>query len=157
MSAPKSVVKIRGTHVTYTSSVDFACYNIYELSRAAMRDVGKFLANSMRAGLRKMPGSRQDAEVKSYTAGHITFKVPYDPNGLPHVEVGNLPDSWYTQEHEFGSSRKPSFSVLRKAAFDNVATIVKIESQYLSAMSSEASALSLISEGEYKGGAAANE
>ena len=35
---------------------------------------------------------------------------------------------------------------------DNVAEIVKIESQYLSALESEARALELISEEEYQGG-----
>lgn len=152
MSAPKSVVKINKNGVTYTSKVDFACYNIFELSRAAMRDVGKYLANRMRYGLRMLPGSKQDKEVKKFTAGHITFKVPYNPNGLPHVEVGNTKKSWYTEEHEFGSSKMPKRGIFHKAAQDNIAQIIKIESQYLSALEDEAKALSLISENEYSGG-----
>lgn len=152
MSAPKSVVKIRGTNVEYISKVDFACYNIYELSRAAMRDVGKFLANSIRAGLRKMPGSKQDKEVKSFTAGHITYKVPYNPDGLPYLQVGTKPESWYNEEHELGSSKKPKFGILKKTAQDNIAKIIEIESKYLSALEDEARALSLINEGEYSEG-----
>lgn len=152
MSVPKSVVKIRGTNVTYTSSVDFACYNIYELSRAAMRDVGKFLANSIRAELRKLPGSKLDKEVKQFTAGHVTYKVPYNPNGLPFLQVGIKPESWYTEEHELGSSTKPKFGVLNRVAHANVAKIIEIESKYLSALEDEARALSLIDEGEHTGG-----
>ena len=42
MSAPKSVVRFKKDGIEYISNVDFACYTIVELSRAAMRDVGKF-------------------------------------------------------------------------------------------------------------------
>ena len=43
MSAPKSVVKIEKNGVKCTSSVDFCEYSIKELTRAALRDVGKFV------------------------------------------------------------------------------------------------------------------
>lgn len=151
MSVPKSVVKIRGTNVTYTSSVDYVCYNIYELTRAAMRDVGKLLANATRAGLRKLPGSKQDKEVKAFTVGKgtVTFQVPYDPNGLPHVEVGITPESWYTEEHELGSSKKPRFGVLKAAAQQNIAKIIEIESQYLSALNGDGSSLGQAGGGDF--------
>ena len=150
MSAPKSVVKINKNGVTYTSKVDFACYNIFELSRAAMRDVGKYLATRMRAAARKLPGSQNDRFVRYKTAG-IIFKVPYDPNGLPHAEIGTKEDSWYTEEHERGSSKQPRRGILHDTAYQNIAQIIEIESQYLSALEDDAKALSLISEGEYSG------
>ena len=150
MSAPKSVVKIKNGNVEYISRVDFACYNIFELSRAAMRDVGKFLATTMRAKARKLPGSRKDRFVR-YKTGGIIFKVPFDPNGLPHVEIGTTAESWYTDEHEIGSSKQPRRGIMKDTAFMNLAKIVEIESKYLSAMEDEAKALSLISEGEYSG------
>ena len=43
MSVPKSVVKVKKNGVEYTSNVDVASYYIHELSRAALRDVGKFV------------------------------------------------------------------------------------------------------------------
>lgn len=150
MSAPKSVVKIKKGGVEYTSRVDFACYNIFELSRAAMRDVGRFLANRMRAKARALPGSKQDRFVR-YRTGGIIFKVPFDPNGLPHVEVGTKEDSWYTEEHELGSSGQPRRAIMKTTAYENLAKIIEIESQYLSAMEDEARALRLISEKEYSG------
>ena len=48
MSAPKSVTKINKNGVTYTSNVDAAQYYIHELSRAALRDVGKFVRTKWR-------------------------------------------------------------------------------------------------------------
>ena len=151
MSAPKSVVKIKKGNVEYTSNVDFVSYNIFELSRAAMRDVGKFLATTMRSKARKLPGSVRDKFVR-YKTGGIIFKVPFDPNGLPHVEVGTTEDSWYTEEHENGSSGQPRRGIIKDTAYMNLAKIVEIESKYLSAMEDDAKALSLINEKEYSGG-----
>ncbi len=153
MNVPKSVVKIKKKGVTYTSSVDFACYNIFELSRAAMRDVGRFLTNRMNAASRKLPGSQQDKDVKKYTA-QFRYKVPFNPNGLPYVEVGvqDNKSSWYTEEHELGSSKQPRRGIMRDTAYANLPQIIEIESQYLSALADEAKALSLIDEGEHSGG-----
>lgn len=150
MSAPKSVMKISKGNVTYESKVDFACYNIYELSRAAMRDVGRYLATQMRSAVRKLPGSRKERFVRYKTAG-IIFKVPWSNSGLPHVEIGPKEDSWYTEEHERGSSKQPRRGIMHDTAYMNIAKIIEIESQYLSALNDEAPALSLISEGEYSG------
>ena len=48
MSAPKSVVKIDKNGVKYTSDVEFCEYSIKELTRAALRDVGKFIKRQFR-------------------------------------------------------------------------------------------------------------
>ena len=150
MSAPKSVVKVKKGNVTYISNVDFACYNIYELSRRAMYDVGKYLAHMIRRALRQLPGSKKNRFVR-YKTADLTHKVPFDPNGLPHLEIGTTEDSWYTEEHELGSSGQPRRGVFKDTAYKNVATIIEIESKYLSAMEDEAEALRLIHEGEYSG------
>ncbi|WP_300766991.1 hypothetical protein [uncultured Acetatifactor sp.] len=42
--------------------------------------------------------------------------------------------------------------ILTKAVYDNIAEIIKIESQYLSALEDEAEALALISAAERDGG-----
>ena len=151
MSAPKSVVKIKKGNVEYISSVDYACYNIYELTRAAMRDVGKFLAGQMRIEARKLPGSQEDRFVRYKTAG-IIFKVPFNRDGLPHVEIGTTADSWYTEDHELGTSGQPRRGILKDTAYKNLAKIIEIESKYLSALEDEAKIQSLISGGEYTGG-----
>lgn len=151
MSVPKSVMKINKKGVQYTSSVDRASYTILELTRAALRDVGRYLARTMRSTARKLPGSKQDRFVRYKTAGFI-FKVPWAKTGLPHLEVGAKQDSWYTEEHELGSSKQPRRGIMRDTAFRNIAQIIEIESKYLSALEDEAAALRLISEQEYSGG-----
>ena len=151
MAAPKSVVRFSKNGVEYTSSVDKAQYTIVELTRAAMRDVGKFLAGQMRASARKLPGSQQDRFVRYKTAG-IIFKVPFNRDGLPHVEIGTTADSWYTEDHELGTSGQPRRGILKDTAYKNLAKIIEIESKYLSALEDEAKTLSLTGGGEYTGG-----
>ena len=150
MAVPKSVIKIKKGNVEYISSVDYVNYNIYELSRAAMRDVGRYLATKMRASARKLPGSQRDRFVRYKTAGFI-FKVPYNPGGLPYAEVGVKPDSWYTEEHENGSSKQPKRGIIYDTAHDNLDTIIEIESKYLSALNGDSSALPSFGGGEYSG------
>ena len=61
-------------------------------------------------------------------------------------------NAFYGLFQEIGSSRQPKKGLLTSAVEDNIAEIVKIESQYLSALENEAEALSLISEEDYEGG-----
>ena len=152
MAVPKSVVRFKKGNVEYTSNVDFACYTIVELSRAAMRDVGKFIARTANTKAMKLPGLKKSRRVRGRTSTFL-YKVPWAASGLPHLEVGVTHDTWYGVEQELGSSKQPKRAILRNSAHDNIAKIVEIESKYLSALEDEARALSLISEGEYKGGA----
>jgi HK97 gp10 family phage protein len=78
--------------------------------------------------------------------------VPWATTGLPHLEVGVTHDTWYGVDQEMGTSNQPKRQILRKAAYNNIAQIIEIESQYLSALEDEAKALRLISEEEYSGG-----
>lgn len=152
MAVPKSVVRFKKGNVEYTSNVDFACYTIVELSRAAMRDVGKFIARTANSKAMKLRGLKKSRRVRGSTST-FRYKVPWAAAGLPHLEVGVTHSTWYGVEQELGSSKQPKRAILRNSAHDNIAKIVEIESKYLSALESEARALSLISEGEYKGGA----
>ena len=152
MSVPKSVVRFRKGNVEYTSNVDFACYTIVELSRAAMRDVGKFIARTANEQAMKLKGLKKSRRVRGRTSTFL-YKVPWAASGLPHLEVGVTHDTWYGVAQEMGTSKQPKRSILRKSAQDNIAKIIEIESKYLSALESEARALALIDEGEYKGGA----
>lgn len=151
MSVPKSVVRFRKNGVEYISSVDKASYTIVELSRAAMRDVGKFLARTANDAAMKLPGLKKSRRVRGKTST-FRYDVPWAKSGLPHLDVGVTHDTWYGVEQELGSSKQPKRQILRNAAYFNVAKIVEIESQYLSALEDEAKALSMISEGEYSGG-----
>ena len=151
MSVPKSVVRFKKGNIEYTSNVDFACYTIVELTRAAMRDVGKFLARTANEAAMKLPGLKKSRRVRGRTSTFL-YNVPWAKTGLPHLEVGVTHDTWYGVEQETGSSSQPKRSILKNAAQLNIAKIVEIESKYLSALEDEARALSLIDEGEYSGG-----
>lgn len=152
MSTPKSVVKFSKNGITYTSNVDFACYSIVELTRAAMRDVGKYLTRTANSEAMKLPGLKKSRRVRGRTSTFL-YKVPWAKAGLPHLEVGVTHDTWYGVEQELGTSRQPKRGILRNSAHDNIPQIIEIEAQYLSALKSEAAVLQRISEKEYKGGA----
>ena len=151
MSVPKSVVKINKKGVQYTSSVDRASYTILELTRAALRDVGKYLARTANSAAMKLPGLKKSRRVRGRTSTFL-YNVPWAKTGLPHLEVGVKHGTWYGEQQELGTSNQPRRQILRNSAHDNIAKIIEIESKYLSALEDEARALSLISEQEYSGG-----
>jgi hypothetical protein len=151
MSAPKSVVRFRRNGIEYISNVDFTCYTLVELSRAAMKDVGKLLTRTANSKAMKLPGLKKSRRVRGQTST-FRWKVPWAKSGLPHVEVGVTHNTWYGVEQEMGSSKMPKLGFLRDSAYSKIPQIIEIESHYLSALSSEAAALAQISEGESKGG-----
>lgn len=152
MAVPKSVVRFRKNGIEYTSSVDFVNYSIVELSRAAMRDVGKFLARTANSKASKLPGLKKSRRVRGRTSTFL-YSVPWASSGLPHLEMGVTHATWYGEQQETGSSKMPKHGFLRNSAYENIPKIIEIESKYLSALEDEARALALIDEGEYKGGA----
>lgn len=152
MAVPKSVVRFKKGNVEYISSVDKAQYTIVELTRAAMRDVGKYLARTANAKAQKLKGMKGHKRVMGRSSTFL-YKVPWAKAGdLPHLEVGVTHSTWYGVDQEMGTSKQPRRQILRNSAHDNIAKIIEIESQYLSALEDEAAALSKISEEEYKGG-----
>lgn len=158
MPTPKAQAKIRykkgKTEVTYESNIDAAEYYLYELSRAALRDVGKFIATKFKEAF------YQHFERHSGDAGKATKYqvISGKKTQFPRVQIGlktGKVDGFYAYFQEFGTSRGiPRLNLLTKTTQENIAEIVKIESQYLSGLSDEASRLeSLISESEYEGDA----
>ena len=151
MSAPKSVVKLSKNGVEYTSSVDKCEYYIFELSRRALMDVGRFVtrkfAESYYQIFKKHKGlARKAIRYKVYSNKNTQY--PREQIGLKNTKVG-----FYSMFQEFGSSKTPKYNLLTKAVEDNIQQIVEIESQYLSALEDEAKALSMIeSEDDYEGG-----
>lgn len=151
MAVPKSVVRFRKNGVEYTSNVDFASYTILELTRAALRDVGKYIARTANSEAMKLPGLKKSRRVRGRSSTFL-YNVPWAKTGLPHLEVGVKHGTWYGEQQELGTSGQPKRGILRNAAHDNIPQIVEIESKYLSALEDEAEALRLISEEEYTGG-----
>lgn len=150
MSAPKSVVKVKKDGVEYTSNVDACEYYLFELSRAALRDVGKFV----KAQFREKYYQHFDRETGN--AGHATsYTVLSGKNTkYPRVEIGlkkSQIKGVYAYEQEFGTKNVPKLGLLTESVEGNIAQIVEIESKYLSGLEDEARALAMInSEDDYE-------
>lgn len=148
MSVPKSVVKVKKDGVEYTSNVDACQYYIFELNRAALRDVAKFVRaewkKAMYEKFEKHTG-RAGGVVKSVVLSNKKTKYPRVELGLKNGK----PNGFYGFYQEFGSSRTPKYGILTDAVESNIPKIIEIESKYLSALEDEAQALALISEEEY--------
>jgi HK97 gp10 family phage protein len=148
MSVPKSVVKVKKGGVEYTSNVDAAEYYIFELNRAALRDVGKFVRKKWKeafySSFKKQSGDAGRATSQAVLSSKNT-KYPRVELGLKTGKV----DGFYAYFQEFGTSKTPKLGILRDTVESNVAQIVEIESKYLSALEDEAQALALIDESEH--------
>lgn len=145
MAVPKSVVKIKKGNVEFVSNVDKVQYTLTELTRAALRDVGKFICNVFRS---KYYGifSRKKGKVGRYMQYWVRSRDL-------DLQVGLKPNAFYGGFQEFGSSKTARLGLLTKTVEENIPKIVEIESKYLSSLESEAEALRMINEEEYEGGA----
>ena len=153
-SQTKTIVKDGRTEVTYESNLDATQYYIYELNRAALRDVGKYVAKAFRTAFyshfKKHTGDAGKATKYKVISGAKTTS--------PRVQIGlktGQVDGFYAYFQEFGTSTGiPRLGLLTHSVQDNVAEIIKIESQYLSGLSDEAAQLeALINENDYEGDA----
>lgn len=140
MSTPKSVTKINKNGVTYTSEVDKAEYYIYELTRAALRDTGKFIKREFR--------TRFYGEFRRITgkAGKVTYGKVYSGKsttaprleiGLPHSKAGKTVEGFYAYFQEVGTEKLAKKQFLQKSVEENVSKIREIQSQYLSGLNKD--------------------
>lgn len=150
MSVPKSVIRFDKNGIRFVSSVDRCQYTIQELTRAALRDVGKMVSRYCNQAAQKLPGMKKNPRVRARSSAFQYWARKQECDLL----VGIKHDTWYGVRQELGTSKMPKHGILRNTVYDNIPTIVEIESQYLSALEDEAKALSLIeSEEDYEGGA----
>ena len=145
MAIPKSVVKFKKGNVEFISNVDRVQYTLNELTRAALRDTGKFLCNRFRSGYYGL-FKKKKGKVGKYTQYWVR-KKDLD------LQIGIKANAFYGGFQEFGTSKTKKLGLLTKTTESNIAKIVEIQSKYLSSLEDEAKALALINEGDYKGGA----
>lgn len=147
MSVPKSVVKFDKNGITYTSNVEAAEYTIQELTRAALRDVGKFITRKFKelyySTFHKMSG-------KAGRACQYWVKTKVTPIELQVGIKGGRIEGFYSRFQETGTSKQRKYGLLERAATENLQTIREIESKYLSAINDD-DAERLINEAEYEG------
>lgn len=139
MALPKSVVKIKKDGVEFVSNVDRVNYTIVELTRAALRDVGRFVCNRARKKIHRKTGR---------LAKNTQYWVRKRECDL---QVGFKPGGWYGLYQELGTEKQPKIGALYNSVKENINTIRDIEAQYLSAIEDEQKVENLINEGEYEG------
>ena len=143
MSTPKTVTKVLPNGVEYTSNVDKCEYTIKELSRGALRDVAKFVMKEFKSsyyGYYQKHSGKGGKVPKAKVWSSESTQYPRVQIGLKKGKV----DGFYGLFQELGTSKVKKQGFLTHAVEDNVATIIEIESQYLSALEDEAKALRLI-------------
>lgn len=145
MAIPPSITKIKKGNVEFIDSCDRVNYTLTELTRAALRDTGKFICHMFRQNYYKI-FKRKKGNVGRYTQYWVRKKEG-------DLQVGIKPNAFYGGFQELGSSKTAKIGLLKDTVQKNIPKIIEIQSKYLSALESESRALALIDEKEYKGGA----
>lgn len=142
MAMPKSVIRMnKRDGVTFKSNVDQVQYTIHELSRAALKDVGKFVAREAKQNIPRRTGRGRK---------NIQYWVRYKQKH-PDLQIGIKPGGFYTGFMELGTQNQPKIGAIYNAVHDNIDMIINIQSKYLSALS-KGNATSLLDESEEIGG-----
>ena len=139
MSLPKSV-KFTRNGIEYLSNCDRLQYTIKELTRAALRDTGKYICKMARKKVRRKTG-----RLAKNTQYWVRSKQE-----TPDLQVGFKPGGFYGLYQEIGTVKYKKIAALSDSTESGVSEIQKIQQQYLSAVGTE-SAESMIDEGEYQG------
>lgn len=137
MAAPKSVMKIDKNGVQFTESVDRANYFITELTRAAMKDVAKYVLRIVRSNVRAISNQTRRMRYAGTRYQYWVRKKECDLQlGIENTAKGAV-TAWWADQAELGTAGQPKRGFLRAAVYDNISMIRKIESQYLSAIETE--------------------
>ena len=147
MANPPSGMKITKNGITYQSEIDRTQYTIRELSRAALRDVGKYVVRACRKASQARPHmGRLTLKSRFYgKGGAFSYWVRKKETDL---QVGIKHNTWYGVLQELGDGKQPRRGILRAAVQDNIDQIRIIEGHYLSAVEDENRAMGLINEEE---------
>lgn len=131
-------VKIKKNGVEYLSGKDRCNYTIKELTRAALRDVGKYLCKLTRQKIPKRTG-----RAKKSLQYWVRSKQEY-----PDMQIGYKPSGFYAGFFELGRDGQTKIAPLYNTVLENIDEIRRIEGQYLSAIEDENKVLGLIDEEE---------
>lgn len=147
MANPPSGMKITKNGITYQSSIDRTQYTIRELSRAALRDVGKYIVRECRKASQTRPHmGRLTIKSRFYgKGGAFSYWVRKRETDL-QVDIKH--NTWYGVLQELGDGHQPPRGILRASVQNNIDQIRIIEGHYLSAVEDENRAMGLIDEEE---------
>ena len=149
MPLPKTVTKVNKDGVVFTSNVDRIQYDITELSRAALRDVGQYLRTLMMRKGRKLKGLG-NFKIKRIPNAFQFWVRKYGEGGepRPNLWIGSKHNTWYADEQELGTNRQPQKGIIKNTVMENLDMIQVIESKYLSAIEDDLKAQALIDEND---------
>jgi hypothetical protein len=141
MPLPRSVIRINRGGIQYTSSVLRANYTLQELTRAALRDIGRFIDYKARGDVMNIANRslRRSKRPKS-AYQHWNRKRETD------LQVGIKHDTWYGVDQELGLNGQPKRDILRKTVLGHIKEIQEIQAKYLKHIEDEMAAQALIDE-----------
>lgn len=144
---PKSVIRTTKEGFTIVDNVDQVNYTITELTRAALRDVGKYLTRQCNQKAQQFRGMSKSKRVR----GRDSAFQYWNRKNETDLQIGVKGEHWYSYKQELGQDKMPKCSIIQGTVEESIPQIVQIESQYLSALEGEAAALSQIDEEEHIG------
>lgn len=137
MSAPNAKMKIDKNGVHFEESVDRANYFITELTRAAMKDVAKYILRLVRSKVRAINSQTKKMRYAAIRYQYWVRKKECDLQlGIENTARG-ASTAWWADQAELGTANQPKRGFLRDTVYDNIDKIREIESQYLSAIENE--------------------
>ena len=148
MGLPPSVTRINKNGVEFVESVDRANYLITELTRAAMKDVAKYVLRIVRGNVRGINSYTRKAKYAALRYQYWVRKKECDLQlGIENTARG-ANTAWMADQAELGTNNQPKRGFLRAAVYDNIQMIRTIEAQYLSAIEDEMGAAAMCDESE---------
>ena len=144
-----SPMKFKKDGVEFTSSVDRCNYTIRELTRAALRDVGRYVVRQCTRKARRLEGLGRTRYIQKRFQFWVRKQAGDLQVGIHNVMKNKNPgETWYGMDQELGLNGQPKRAFLHDSVYENIRTIRDIEAQYLSAIEDEQRALALIDEEE---------
>lgn len=144
-----SPMKFKKDGVEFTSSVDRCNYTIRELTRAALRDVGRYVVRQCTRKARRLDGLGHTRYIQKRFQFWVRKQEGDMQVGIHNVMKNKNPgETWYGMDQELGLNGQPKRAFLHDSVYENIKTIRDIEAQYLSAIEDEQRALALIDEEE---------
>lgn len=150
MAKIPSVVKIKKDGVEYISSVARSKFLLSELTRAALKDVGKFLRRRIRDAAPKDTGNIKAniatwVKTNRYTK-EIELEVGYYSKAAARKK--GKKSAFYARYFEFGTKKMAAKPFFTPTVMNNIDEIRRIEGQYLSTIENENRALGLIKDNQ---------
>ena len=144
-----SPMKFKKDGVEFTSSVDRCNYTIRELTRSALRDVGRYVVRQCTRKARRLEGLGHTRYIQKRFQFWVRKQEGDLQVGIHNVMKNKNPgETWYGMDQELGLNGQPKRAFLHDSVYENIRTIRDIEAQYLSAIEDEQRALALIDEEE---------